>query len=945
MRKIILAKILLFFLVFSEMLCTIDCHKFFAYQVSPVSTSVVNGGFETKPTKTNVTAVASYQLNQSEIEGWLTTATDSLIEIWRSGFKPGTPGAIAVPAHSGNFFAEINGTMAATLYQDIATKPGTIYKWSFWHRGRNGIDEAQILLGIPGSTQVAKDINGNSILADGKGTGGSTVGWGFHEGYYTTPGTLTESSSNITLRLQLKAYSSSDGLIAQGNFVDDVNFIPVCDPTIQRIHLGDPKPLGSTLANLVSLPPSVIDTTGVNLKADYAEDSEYTLEDGITPPDLSVPGTHLVKVKITDSIGNFVGYTISTIIVETTLTVNYFDQNDEPIADSIVQNFDNVDPYDFSNDGEVTINEITYKVLKTTGDPVEGVMDADKTINFYLAPPQTVTVNYLDQKGNPVKDPDVQNLYNGDSYSVTNPGEITVDGVTYEIVNVTGDPLTGTLDSDKVINFYLSPPQTVTVNYLDQKGDPIADPNVLNLNNGDPYDVSNDGEITIGTVTYKVEKTDGDPVTGVADTDKVVNFYLIPPQTVTVNYIDKNGNPVKEPSIQNLYNGDPYSVTNPGEIIINGVTYEIVNVTGDPLTGTADTDKVINFELVPPQTVTVNYLDQDGNKIADPNILDLNKDDPYSITNPGEITIDGVTYKVVDITGDPLSGTADADKTINFYLAPPQTVTVNYLDKNGNSLIVPSIEYLYNGDPYDITNPGEVIIDGITYKVVDITGDPLTGTVDTDKTINFYLAQPQTVTVNYLDQDGKPITDPNVQSLYNGDPYSVTNPGEMIIDGVTYKVVKTDGDPLTGTLDTDKMINFYLAPPQTVTVNYLDQNGKPIKDPNILNLNNGDPYDVSNDGEVVIDGVTYKVVKTEGDPVTGVADSDKTINFYLAQPQTVTVNYLDKNGKPITDPNILNLNNGDSYDVSNDGEVVIDGVTYKVVKTEGDPVTGIADSD
>ncbi|MCL2322485.1 MAG: MucBP domain-containing protein, partial [Oscillospiraceae bacterium] len=646
-----------------------------------------------------------------------------------------------------------------------------------------------------------------------------------------------------------------------------------------------------------------------------------------------------------------------------------------------------------------------------TGDPLTGTLDKDKTVNFYLEPlvndisvtdkinstqliivtdktnntqpipPQTVTVNYLDQNGNPITDPNVQNLYNGDPYSVTNPGEITIKGITYKVVKTEGDPLIGTLDKDKIVNFYLEPlaneilitdktnstqpipSQTITLNYLDLNDNPIKEPDVKNLYNGDPYSVTNPGEITIKGITYKVVKTEGDPLTGTLDRDKIVNFYLEPlvteilvtdkinttqlilPQTVTVNYLDLNDNPIKEPDVQNLFNGDPYSVTNPGEVTINGIAYKVVSTTGDPLIGTLDRDKIVNFYLEPLVT----------------EILVTDKINTTQLIPPQTITEILVTDKI------------NTTQTI-----PPQPiiehqVIVNYLDKYGNPIKNSDIL-----ESYDLASTDFLTIDGVTYKVRKI--ENIAGTGNTEKIYNYILSPPQKVTINYYYLNGEPITDPDILKLFNDDEYDVTDFGflseveafinmedaiaciagsnnnlgkELILDGVLYEVVKTTGDPVIGIADTDKVINYYLAPLQTVTVNYLDKNEEPITAPSIQTVYKGDPYDVSNDGKVNIDEVTYKVVKTTGDPVKGIADTDKTINFELAPPQTITVNYLDKKEEPIKEPSVQNVYQGDPYDVSNDmsndmsndGKVVIDEVPHTVIKTTGDPVKGIADTD
>ena len=54
--------------------------------------------------------------DETNVEGWSTTATDNQIELWKSGFK-------GVPAQNGTYFAELNANQSSALYQRILHKP------------------------------------------------------------------------------------------------------------------------------------------------------------------------------------------------------------------------------------------------------------------------------------------------------------------------------------------------------------------------------------------------------------------------------------------------------------------------------------------------------------------------------------------------------------------------------------------------------------------------------------------------------------------------------------------------------------------------------------------------------------------------------------------------------------------------------------------------------
>lgn len=159
---------------------------------------IVNGSFE-QPVIAG-TNVGYY--TQSNVPGWLTSSTDTTIELWGNNFN-------GVPAYAGNQHAEINYTQMSALYQDLATTPGSILVWYFAHRGRSGVDVMQLRIGAPGNTQQ-----------QGQFSTGSTA-WNVFSGSYIVPAGQTST------RFEFQAISTASGSPAAGNFIDDVAFYDV----------------------------------------------------------------------------------------------------------------------------------------------------------------------------------------------------------------------------------------------------------------------------------------------------------------------------------------------------------------------------------------------------------------------------------------------------------------------------------------------------------------------------------------------------------------------------------------------------------------------------------------------------------------------------------------------------------------------------------------------
>ncbi|MEO0899523.1 MAG: T9SS type A sorting domain-containing protein [Bacteroidota bacterium] len=157
--------------------------------------SIINGGFESPVISKNYSI-----MNENSVDGWHSTSSHNVIEIWRSGF-------LGIDAYEGNQLAELNARDAAATYQIISTVPGDVLYWSFAHRGRASAtvaDVMQIEIGPEGGTY-----NYSETMSD------NNTAWGFYSGTYTVPAGQTQT------RFALTAVSTATGNISVGNMVDD----------------------------------------------------------------------------------------------------------------------------------------------------------------------------------------------------------------------------------------------------------------------------------------------------------------------------------------------------------------------------------------------------------------------------------------------------------------------------------------------------------------------------------------------------------------------------------------------------------------------------------------------------------------------------------------------------------------------------------------------------
>ena len=163
----------------------------------------INGGFELGENGCNGI------FHESMVDGWSTTATDEFMEIWCDGR---VLSGITYNAREGARFAQVNANQTASIYQTVATTPGTFMVWSVSHLARGtGIESINIRAG--GS------IDSTVILETQTAT---RTMWQDYSGVYLVPSGQTETVFIIE--------AQSGG--TSGNLVRS-NFFP---KTFKRLH-------------------------------------------------------------------------------------------------------------------------------------------------------------------------------------------------------------------------------------------------------------------------------------------------------------------------------------------------------------------------------------------------------------------------------------------------------------------------------------------------------------------------------------------------------------------------------------------------------------------------------------------------------------------------------------------------------------------------------------
>ncbi|MCD2230040.1 class 1 internalin InlJ [Listeria monocytogenes] len=356
---------------------------------------------------------------------------------------------------------------------------------------------------------------------------------------------------------------------------------------------------------------------------------------------------------------------------------------------------------------------------------------------------------------------------------------------------------------------------------------------------------------------------------------------------VSPDLLDQFGNPMNiEPGDGGVYDQATNTITWENLSTDNpAVTYTFTSENG-AIVGTVTTP----FEAPQPikgEDVTVHYLDDKGEKLADDEVLSGNLDDPYT-SSAKDIPDYTLTTTPDNATGTFTTTSQSVTYVYTKNIVAAEPVTVNYVDDTGKTL-APS-ETL-NGNVGDTYNATAKQIDGYT-----LSAEPTNTTgqfTSSAQTVNYiYTKNPApekgVVEIHYVDEDNKQLNSTTEISGTIGDNYT-TEP--KTIEG--YTLTTTPGNA-TGTFTTGSQTVTYvytknIEAAEPITVNYVDANGKTLAPSETLNGNVGDTYKAT---AKQIDGYTLSAEPTNA---TGqFTNSAQTVNYIYTKNTNIDQPLPDK---------------------------------------------------
>lgn len=536
-------------------------------------------------------------------------------------------------------------------------------------------------------------------------------------------------------------------------------------------------------------------------------------------------------------------------------------------------------------------------------------MDPDKVIEALL-PNGTVNVHYTDEDGDEVLPDEKVSGKSGKPYSVA-PKEV----FGYQYLRAEGAPVSGSFpDSDTVdvtFRYKCLIPYTVTARYVDENGKQLCEDIVGKGAEGKTYKANQ-----LAIEDYEFVRVEGNVTGPYTKKPQLVTFIYKPEEklpvhensTVTAVYQDEDGNQIHPDMTYKGHVGEAYQTS---QLYIPGYTFKEVTgaaagtYTEQPIvvtyvyTKNADDDPGADPDKG--GSVIIHYQDNQGYTISHDVICNGNIGAAYMVQIK-----DIPKYQFERIIGEASGVIESGVKEVTVVYMPfASDVLARYLDTAGRTVAETKV---YSGGVGQSYHTEKLDIEG--YEFIRVEGKE-TGTFsDEVQVIKYIYRQLGSITIKYVDLNGNPIKDEESSTNYVDEPYNAEAP---YIQG--YEYVRTEGGA-AGTYQPGNQVITHVYEKINegrVIVHFIDDEGKPVRDDQLIHGRVGTPYEVQ-----VPQFHGYEYVKTEGQlQGTLTMETAEVTHYYkLVMEGTVTARYVDETGKNLCDDIVYKGKAGSSYKTS-----------------------------
>ncbi|WP_225049274.1 MucBP domain-containing protein [Lacticaseibacillus kribbianus] len=633
-----------------------------------------------------------------------------------------------------------------------------------------------------------------------------------------------------------------------------------------------------------------------------------------------------------------------------TTTVHYVDEAGQTLApDKTLTGFVG-DTYTAT----ATLAGYDYVGLKDGSAAVSGPYTAaEQSVTLvFRRPKTTLAVRYVDKEGNEIQAPTTQAGVIGEDYTVKAP---IIAGYDYVGLGDGSAALTGKYAAGQTVTLVYAKQATLTVRYVDGQGHKIQDDQVITQHVGDGYYKM---ALPIAGYDYVGLGKDSAPQAGTftAQPQTIVFVYASESGSLTVRYVDANGDELQPSTTMTGDLGHNFAVTIPG---IKGYHYAGPGKEGSQITGsytqepqvvtltyTRDEHKVPT--PVAAGDLTIRYVDEKGNEIKSAMVKSGYVGNGYEAAAPA---IKDYDYVGLGDGSAALKGTFTATAqtiTLVYKHKEVQTgtpveagdLTIRYVDEKGNQIQADTVKSGYVGNGYEVVAPA---IKDYDYVGLGDSSAPLKGTFTaTAQTITLVYKHKEiqtgtpveagALTIRYVDEKGNKIKTDTVKSGYVGNGYEVVAPA---IKDYDYVGLGDGSAPLKGQFTaTAQTITLVYKHKETqtstpveagaLTIRYVDEKGNQIQTDTVKSGYIGNGYEVVapaikdydyvglGDGSAALKGRFTATAQT----ITLVYKHKEIQTSTPVEAGALTIRYVDEKGNQIKTDTVKSGYVGNGYGVT-----------------------------
>ena len=348
---------------------------------------------------------------------------------------------------------------------------------------------------------------------------------------------------------------------------------------------------------------------------------------------------------------------------------------------------------------------------------------------------------------------------------------------------------------------------------------------------------------------------------------------------VIVNYIDEQGNKLAESSTNDYFVGDNYS-TNAKTISNYVLTETPSNANGTVINSAITVDYIYRLKDA---NVIVNYIDTEGNPLADSDTINGKVFDEYTTESK---TFNG--YELIAIPENATGEMTEDEIVVNYiYSLKSASVIVNYKTETGEKL---ADSITIGGKVFDNYTTENKTFYG--YELIALPNNT-TGEMKEDVIVVDYIYRLKgaTVTVNYIDTEKNSLAE---SDTINGKVLDEYTTAAKNIYGYELTVVP---DNATGEMTEDEIVVNYIysLKPASVVVNYKTETGDKLADSITID---GKVFDKYNTEQMEFYG--YELIAVPDNAIGEMSEDIITVDYiYKLKDAKVIVKYVDTENKEL----------------------------------------------